>query len=197
LSGLWAVVEIISAFEYAPLGALRTGGALLLILINIGFACLVLALVLEVAPGAGNSLWTAVAVAFSWQTLIRAQINLLQPLPGSQSEAVGVSINELYARIQRFCRRQIDRSLLSERSALLEEALALDLDTLVKRARLTSHALITDAMQDFEGYLQRMDERNLSPDERKLLLASYLLDNGGPTPLRELLKRDQAGKKPA
>src|SRR5690348_2572657 len=92
LSGIWAIVEIISAFEYAPSRALRTGGALLLILINAAVACLVLALVLEAVPAASNSLWTAVAVAFGWQTLVRSQINLIQPLPGSQSDAVGVSI---------------------------------------------------------------------------------------------------------
>jgi len=197
LSSLWAVVEVISAFEYAPLRALRTGGALLLTLINAGFACLALALVLEVVPTAGGSLWTAVAVAFGWQALIRTQINLLQPLPGSAGEAVGISINDLYARIQRFCRRQIDRSLAGERLALLEEALKLEMDALLQRARLMAHALITDNWQDFEGYLTGMDERGLSPDERKLLLASYLLDNGGPAPLRELLKKEQAGQKPA
>lgn len=197
LSGLWAIVEVISAFEYAPLRALRTGGALLLIVANAGFASLVLALVLEVAPNAGGSLWTGVAVAFGWQALIRTRINLLQPLPGSQGESVGVSINDLYARLQRFCRRQIDRSLAGERSALLEEALKLDVDTLVQRARLMAHALITDELQDFEGYLQRMDERNLPADDRKLLLASYLLDNGGAAPLRELLKRERADRKPA
>jgi hypothetical protein len=193
LSGLWAVVEVISAFEYAPLRALRTGGALLLIAINVGFAWLVLALLLEAAPDASASMWTAVAVAFGWQALMRTQINLLQPLPGSESEAIGVSINDLYARIQRFCRRQIDRSLAGERSALLEEALQLDLDTLIRRARLMAYALITDEPQDFDSYLQRMDERNLSPDERKLLVASWLLDNGGPEALRELLKNKGAG----
>lgn len=189
LSMLWAMVEIVSAFEYAPLRALRTGGALLLIAVHAAFACLVLALVLEVTPGAGASLWTGVAVAFGWQALIRTQINLLQPLPGSQHETVGVSINDLYARLQHFCRRQIDRSLLGERSALLEQALELDVDTLVTRARLLAHALITDQLQDFEGYLKRMDERSLSSEERKLLLATFLLDNGGPAPLRELLKK--------
>lgn len=195
LSGLWAIVEIVSAFEYAPLRALRTGGAVLLILINAGFACLVLALVLEAVPNASTSVWTAVAVAFGWSALLRTRINLLQPLPDSPSEAIGASINEFYARIQQFCRRQIDRSLLSERLGLLEDALELDLNILVKRARLMAHALITGRSQDFEGYLKGMDERNLSPDERKLLLATYLLDNGGPAPLRELLKKKQAGQK--
>lgn len=189
LSSLWVIVEIISAFEYAPLRALRTGGALLLVVVNAGFACLVLALVLEMVPDARANLWTAVAVALGWQALLRTQINLLQPLPGSQSETVGVSISNLYARLQHFCRRQIDRSLLGERSMLLEQALELDVDVLVTRARLMTHALITDQLEDLEGYLKRMDERGLPPEERKLLLATFLLDNGGPAPLRELLRK--------
>lgn len=127
------------------------------------------------------------------QALLRTQINLLQPLPGSQTESVGVSINDIYARLQRFCRRQIDRSLAGERSALLEQTLKLDVDTLSHRARLMAHALITDELQDFEGYIQRMDERGMAPEDRKLLLASYLLDHGGPAPLRDLLKKQAAG----
>jgi len=189
LSGLWAVAEIISSFEYAPLRALATGGALLLVVINAAAACLVLALALEAIPGIRISALTAVVIAFGWQALIRTRINLIQPLPDSASEAVGVSISDFYARIQRFCRRQIDRSLAGERAALLQEALGLDLATLEQRARLMAYALVTDEPQEFEDYLQQMEERNLSPDERKLILASWLLDNGGPGPLRELVKK--------
>ena len=197
LSGAWAIVEVVSTFEYRPIRALRTAGALLLIAVNAGVACLVLALVLEAAPELGGSMWTAVVVAFGWQALLRAQINLIQPLTGGSNEAVGVSINQFYSRLQRFCKRQIDRAQVGERLELLEGALGIDLDSLTQRARLVSHALIIEEKADFEGYLRRMDERDLPEDERKLLLASYLMESAGPGPLRELLRKRRGGGRKA
>jgi len=82
------------------------------LILNALFACLALAVTLALDPQA-TSPWVALGVGLVWQTLIRTRFNFIQPLPGEgASEGVGIPINELYNRLQDFCRRQIDREIV-------------------------------------------------------------------------------------
>ena len=103
-------------------------------LINAFFACLALLAVVQIAPDADENLLTAFVVGFGWQALVRSQVNVFRPLPGQPGgEGLTVPVDEVYGRIQRFARRSIDQSLARDRTQLLEEALALDIETLNTR----------------------------------------------------------------
>jgi len=140
---VWATSEIVSTFAADPGRAMRTRGAALLLILNALFACLALAVTLALDPQA-TSPWVALGVGLVWQTLIRTRFNFIQPLPGEgASEGVGIPINELYNRLQDFCRRQIDREIVGERLRLIEQAVdQLDLQMLARRARLVLTSLV-------------------------------------------------------
>jgi hypothetical protein len=188
LSMVWAATEIISAFEATPLRALRTWGALVLMLTNAFFACVALLAVLEMTPDAANNLLTAFIVAFGWQALVRSRIQLFRPLPGEPgSEGLTLPVDEVYGRIQRFVRRAIDQSLARERTALLEKALALDTATLERQVRLMSYGLTAIEPEEVQSWLQAMDARQVDDTERKMLLASKLLEASGTRGLKEFI----------
>lgn len=188
LSMVWAATEVISAFESTPIRALLTWGALLLMLTNAFFACVALMAVLQLAPDAGNNLLTAFIVGFGWQALVRSQVNIFRPLPGEPtSEGLSVPVDQVYGRIQRFVRRAIDQSLARERTALLEEALTLDAATLERQVRLMSYGLTTMEPEEVQNWLQGMDTRQVGDTERKMLLASKLLETSGTRGLKEFI----------
>ncbi len=197
VAALWAVSEIVSTFAAQPVRALRTSGALLLVGLNAAFACLVLGAAL--ATGLAPSLWTAVGVGLAWQMLIRTRINFIQPLPGEgSSEAVGFRLDEMYTRLQAFCRRQIDRTLVSERVRLIEQALTmLDLEELARRAHLVLAALLATGPADPRNYVQKILNSEMDEESKELLLVLTILDHGSPALLRDMIREAERGKKDA
>lgn len=182
---LWAASEVVVGYPEQPVRALRTGGAWLLMLANALFACLALAAALALIPGSA-SWWMALGVGLSWQAMLRGGINI-QPLPISSavgaSEGLGVPLNELYSRLQAFCVGQIQRSLVGERVALMERAIAkLDIPELARIARLVTAA---QAVPEAESYIQRLETDDSRPSEqREILLISLIISNHGAEILR-------------
>ncbi len=188
-SMIWAASEVISAFQTTPVRALFTRGAWLLMLTNAFFACLALMAVLEIVPEAANSLLTAFAVGFGWQALVRSQISLFRPLPGEPGgQGLVVPIDEVYGRIQRFVRRSIDQSLARERTKWLTEALVLDVATLKRQVRLMSYGLTEMDPTEVQNWLHEMESRQMTDEERKMLLASKLIEVSGIQGLKQLIK---------
>jgi len=192
LSIIWAASEIISVFHVTPLRALRTWGALFLMIVNALFACLALAAVLQVAPNSAN-LFTAIIVGLGWQALVRSKINLYKPLPGEPgSKGLSLPVDEIYERLQTFARRSIDQSLARERIRLLEQAQALPVETLMREVRLLSYGLTEMDPATVNEWLARMQERPMTDEERKMLLASKLIDAGGAVMLKQLVAKYRA-----
>lgn len=180
MSVLWAASEVVVGYPDQPVRALRTGGAWLLMIANALFACLALAAALALVPGSA-SWWMALGVGLSWQAMLRGGINI-QPLPISSAagatEELGVPLNELYSRLQAFCVGQIQRSLVGERVALMERAIAkLDIPELARIARLVTTA---QAIPEAESYIQRVETDESRPQEqREILLISLIISNRG------------------
>jgi hypothetical protein len=186
LSFLWALTEILQTFRSDIRRALRSGWSALLIGVNVLFALLVFALARYLAPPSVNPYLLALGVGAGWQALLRTRINLLQPLTPEAGEAVSLSLSDLYGRFQGFCREQIDRSLLSGRVRLLEQAVRLPVEELEYQVRLFAHASVLRSPDEVEAYLKKL--RQLGAPERALALASYLLAHGGYDLLQERLK---------
>jgi hypothetical protein len=143
-------------------------------------------------PGSAN-LFTAILVGLGWQALVRSQINLYKPLPGEPgSPGLSLPLDQVYERFQNFARRSIDRSLARERIRLLEQAMALDVDTLMREVRLLSYGLTEMDPAMMNDWLKRMQERQMSDEERKMLLASKLMDAGGTAMVRQLVTKYKA-----
>ncbi|MBO9371277.1 MAG: hypothetical protein J7575_09370, partial [Chloroflexi bacterium] len=191
LSFLWALTEILQTFRSDIRRALRSGWSALLIGVNVLFALLVFALARYLAPPSVNPYLLALGVGAGWQALLRTRINLLQPLTPEAGEAVSLSLSDLYGRFQGFCREQIDRSLLSGRVRLLEQAVRLPVEELEYQVRLFAHASVLRSPDEVEAYLKKL--RQLGAPERALALASYLLAHGGYDLLQERLKAMEKG----
>ncbi len=189
---LWAASEVVVGYPDQPVRALRTGGAWVLMLANALFACLALAAALTLVPGSA-SMWMALGVGLSWQAMLRGGINI-QPLPissaASASEGLGVPLNELYSRLQGFCVGQIQRSLVGERVALMERAIAqLDIPELARIARLVTTA---QAIPEAEAYIQRIEaDESRPPEQREILLISLIISNRGADVLRARAKEQR------
>ncbi len=186
---IWAASEVIVGYPEQPVRALRTGGALLLMVANAVFACLALAMAITLIPGS-ESVWLAIGVGFSWQAMLRGGINV-QPLPASSvsgaTEGLGVPLNELYTRLQEFCVGQIQRHLVGERVALMEQVInKLDIPELARIARLVTTAL---AEAEAEPYIQKIEsDENRTQEQREILLISLILANHGADILHERVK---------
>src|SRR2546426_1251550 len=139
ISMLIALAEIITVFENDALRALKTWGSFLLVFLNAAFAAFLLAVVYSLGGGGTgtNRIWVALGVGLGFSTLLRTRFTFIKPLPGSTEEGVAVSLDELYGRLQRFCRRQIDQSLATDRVQMVDEAMTrLELAILEQRLRL-------------------------------------------------------------
>jgi len=185
LSSLWALTEILQAFRSDIRRALRSGWSGLLIGINGALALLVFILARFAFPSA-NPYLLALAAGLGWQALIRARINFLQPLNPGVGEAVSLSLADLYGRLQRFCWEQINQSLLSGRTRLLEGATRLPVEQLERQVCLFAHASALHPPDQVEAYLEKL--RGRAEEERALALAAYLLTQGGYDFLQERLK---------
>jgi len=193
-----AVAEVVSVFERDPTRALFTWGSVLLLLLNVALAVLILTLVRSLWAG-GNSPWVALAVGLGLPTLVRTRFTVLKPLPGmADSQGVDIRLDELYERLQRFCRSRIDLALASQRVQLVEQAMErLDLADLERRLRLLLEGglLLTD--EKARQYADKIMNAEGYTEERKRMLLSFaILDYGGHRMLGEMLKAAKA-KPPA
>lgn len=177
LAAVWALAEILQTFSGDVPRALRTWWSGLLVGVNVAFALLVYALVRFLAPAQVSPWPLALAVGVGWQALLRTHINLLQPLNPEADEAVALSLADLYSRFQRFCRHQIDRTLAVERMSLLEQALQLPPKELERQVRIYAYASALHPPERVERYIEKLQAHG--SEQRSLLLASYLLREGG------------------
>ncbi len=185
LACLWALTEIVQTFRSDIRRALRGGWSWLLIGVNAALALLVFALAGSAFPSA-NPYLLALATGAGGQVLLRTRINLLQPLNPELSEAVSLSLADLYGRFQRFCWERINQGLLSGRIRLLERATCLPGEELERQVRLFTYASALHSPEQVEAYLEKL--RGREERERALALAAYLLTQGGYDFLQERLK---------
>ncbi len=192
LNLLVTLIEIITVFEQEAGRALRTWGALLLLLGNGLVSLLIFDLIRSIAPET-PLLPLAFTVSIGLSALIRTRLTLLKPLPQlGQSEARGLEIpfDVLYDRWQSFCRRRIDRALAARRIQLIRQALEhLTEGDLLAELRLLADGgfIITQLPGGDEVFFERMN--TLSAERRKSYLAFALLDLAGPQTLNRLLQR--------
>ncbi len=192
LAGLWALTEVVQTFRSDIRRALGTAWSMLLIGIHIALALAIFAIVRHWTSPSANPYLLALGAGAGWQALLRTRINLLQPLNPEMGEAVSLSLADLYGRLQGFCWVQIDRSLLSGRIRLLEQATCLPVEELERQVRLFAHASALHPPDQVEAYLAKL--QGLGRDERALALAAYLLAQGGYDLLQERLKTLKAEK---
>jgi hypothetical protein len=186
LAALWALAEILQTFRSDARRATRTWWSALLVGFNAAFALLVYAVVRSLVPASADSWLLALAAGAGWQALLRTRVNLLQPLNPDAGEALSLSLADFYSRLQQFCWEQIDQNLAMARRRLLERASRLPVEELERQARFLGHAFTLRSSEEVEEFIQRLKERD--PDQRSLLLASFLLRWGGYDLLESQLK---------
>ncbi len=187
----WAVAEIVQTFSSDVRRALKSGWTWLFVVLNVAFAVLVF-LFARVALPASTPIWPlALGVGLGWQTLLRTSVNLLQPLGMEGGRTVSISLADMYARFQGFCRSQIDRTLVEERMRLLQSAQGLPLEKLEQEVRLYAYASLIHEPERVEQYIVKLRERD--PNQRSLMLASYLLREGGYDFLKTRLREVERG----
>lgn len=194
-----AISEIVTVFENDASRALKTWGSFLLIFLNVAFSILLLMMVNSVGNyGVSNRFWIALGVGLGFSTLLRTKFTFIKPLPGSADEGVAVSLDELYGRLQRFCRRQIDQRLATDRVQTVDEAMAqLDLAVLEQRLRLLLEGGLILADPNAAKYVDRILEQTTYTESRKkMLLAFGLLNYGGFNTLKKLLVVSKRQSKP-
>jgi len=190
-----AVAEVVSVFERDPARALCTWGSVFLLLLNMAMAVLLLALVRSFWAG-GDSPWMALAVGLGLPTLVRTRFTLMKPLPGTVgSEGVEIRLDELYERLQRFCRGRIDLALAGQRVRLVEQAMdQLELEELARRLRLLLEGgLVLTASDKARRYVDKiLTAEGYSEERKRMLLAFAILDHGGHQMLEGMLKEARA-----
>jgi hypothetical protein len=193
-----AVSEVVSSFELDPVRALRTWGSTLLLLLNAAMAVLILALMHSFGAG-GDSPWMALAVGLGVPTLVRTRFTVMKPLPGTAgSEGVEIRLDELYERLQSFCRRRIDVALAGQRVRMVEQAMdRLELEELERKSRLLLEGGLVVTASQASAYVDKILGKQEYDEERKrMLLAFAILNFGGHGMLEEMLKATKA-KPPA
>ena len=189
-----AVAEVVSAFEPDPVRALRTGGSILLLLLNVAMAVLLLALVRSFGGG-GDSPWAALAIGLGVPTLVRTRFTVMKPLPGTvASEGVEIRLDEIYERLQSFCRRRIDVALAGQRVRMVEQAMdGLELEELERKSRLLLEGGLVVTASQASGYVDKILGKQEYDEERKrMLLAFAILNFGGHRMVEEMLKAAKA-----
>jgi hypothetical protein len=185
-----AVSEVVSSFELDPVRALRTWGSTLLLLLNAAMAVLILALMHSFGAG-GDSPWMALAVGLGVPTLVRTRFTVMKPLPGTaESEGVEIRLDELYERLQSFCRRRIDVALAGQRVRMVEQAMdGLELEELERKSRLLLEGGLVVTASQASAYVDKILGKQEYDEERKrMLLAFAILNFGGHGMLEEMLK---------
>lgn len=184
----WALTEHLQTFRSDVGRAWRTWWSFLFVGGNVVLALFIYTLVWLLFPSAVNPWVLALAAGLAWQALLRTQVNLFQPLDREAGQAVSISLADLYGRFQHFCREQIDQGLVAGRIRLLDRATRLPVETLERHVRLYGYASILHTPEEVEVYLNRLQK--YGPEDRALLLASYLLRQGGYAFLQDLLKEN-------
>lgn len=185
-----AVSEVVSSFELDPVRALRTWGSVILLFLNVTMAVLILALMHSFGTG-GDSPWAALAVGLGLPTLVRTRFTVMKPLPGSaDSDGVEIRLDELYERLQSFCRRRIDVALAGQRVRMVEQAMdRLELEELERKARLLLEGGLVVTASEASGYVDKILGKQEYDEERKrMLLAFAILNFGGHGMVGEMLK---------
>jgi len=181
ISWVVAVAEIVTVFESNPVRALRTGGAVLLLMINAIFAVLVLTLIYTLFPDARSPL-VALAVGIGLPILVRTRFTVFKPMPGTVgSEGIEVRLDEVYDRLQRFCRRIIDMALAAERVNLVDRAITeVEITELERRTRLLLEGgLVLAEPEKGREYVERILRADYTEDRKKMLLAFAILGSAG------------------
>ena len=193
-----AVSEVVSSFEPDPVRALRTWGSTILLLLNVAMAVLILALMRSFGT-VGDSPWVALAVGLGLPTLVRTRFTVMKPLPGMpDSEGVEIRLDELYTRLQGFCRRRIDVALAGQRVRMVEQAMdRLELEELERKARLLLEGGLVVTASQASGYVDRiLGQQEYDEERKRMLLAFAILNYGGHGMLEGMLKTAKA-KPPA
>ena len=186
LAVAWVLAEIVQTFHGDVSRAMKSRWTTFFVILNVAFALLVYLIARLLAPASTNPWVLALAAGVGWQALLRTRVNLLQPLDPEEGEAVSISLADLYNRFQQFFRAQIDQVLAGERMRLLERATFLPTEDLEQQVRLFAYASVLHSPEDVEAYLERLQGK--PPQQRALLLASYLLREGGYSLFRERLR---------
>ena len=193
LALFWALAEVLRTFEKDPVRALKNGWTWAFIGFNMLFSALVY-LVVRLLPIASlqsmDPLLLALVVGVGWQTLLRTNINLIQPLNPEVSKAIAISVAEQYGRLQGFFMTRIGQSLLDERQHWLFRAIALPVQDLEQSLRVTNSVALVDRRKDIEAYIEKT--KQLPEDQRKVRLAQLLLDIAGLKNFKTFVKNMEA-----
>lgn len=186
LALLWVLTEILQAFHGDIRRALGSWWSVILMGANALFALGVFGLVRGLIFPSANPYLLALASGLGWQVLLRTRVNLLQPMTPEAGEAVSLSLADLYGRLQHYCWRQINQSLIAGRIRLLEQAVRFPLEKLEQQVRFFGSASFFHTPEEMEAYLEKL--RSLPDDARAITLASFLLREGGYDFLQERLR---------
>lgn len=205
LGGSVGLAEILSTFSTTPLLALRTLWAGLLVALNAGTAALALWIVFRFLPPTADPLLVALAVGLGFPALIRTNFTLAKRLEsgvgGGEGQALSVNLGWLYDQFQNFVRTQIDLALVLQRQALLRPLVEqyLDWEELVDIAHhlIQERALFSPEqigqMQDYVEGVKRNEK--LAEPVKRVTLARFILDVGGPGYVKELIRSHRPGKR--
>jgi len=170
----------------------------MLLLLNGVFVFVLLALVRYLKPDS-NPLWTAVAVGIGLPVLLRTNFNLIKPLDASSSTGVGISFEEIYGRLQAFCRRRTDVSLATQRIRTVDEAIKIvELSGLETRLRLLLEGGLLTIGEESQGYVDKIINHTEYNDDRKSMLLTFaILNFGGDRMLEEMVKEAKKRGQPS
>lgn len=197
IGALVGLAEIISTFSATATMALRTVWAWVLVGLNAGAAALVLWVVKLFLPPTADPLATALAVGFGFPALIRTNFTIARRLEAAEGEGGELSINLgwIYEQFQNLARTQIDLALVSRRQKLhrsllqrypkIEQLVGISLALIQERA-LLSPAEVERMQKYVEGI---RDSQTLSDQVKRVTLARFILDIGGPGYVQELVRR--------
>ena len=174
----WGISEIVAAFKTETGYALRTGGAWLLVLSNTAASGLIYLFVATLVTDLDNW-YSALLIGLAWPTIIRnLNINVALPLraAGGQ-ESAAIRFEQIYSAFCSLARQLIDAALTRQRMALVRRAIALELDTLKKRAHLLiATAPLQDDADEARRYIDDVLASPLDEDTRKALLAAFIMN---------------------
>ncbi len=190
----WGLSEIIGAFKNETGHALRTGGAWLLVVLNLAAAALIFLLVASLVPEANNWL-TAILVGLAWPTVIRnTTFKLAQPLQPEQTrENATVRFEQAYATVQNLARQMINNALTRQRMKLVTVAIQQELPALEQFARLAQIAspLQEDTTISSDTYIDRILKRKDEEAIKKAYLAVFVLEHFGRQMLDDFLREQR------
>lgn len=188
------LAEIISTFSTTPILALDTRWGWILVLLNAGAAPVVLWLINRFVPTTTDPLLVALAVGLGFPTLIRTNFTVAKRLEAVEGKDLTVNLGWIYDQFQNLARTQIDLALVSKRQKLHRDLLKkyLEIKDLVEIAQylIQERALFSPTEVERMGkYVEGVrDSQVLSDQVKRVTLARFILDTGGPGYVRELVR---------